>query len=245
MKNTPIIKTLRPLKRLAMSLLGRDYFFKTDVILKTIRLGSEHGGWQIPVNTVTEKSVVYSGGIGTDISFDLALISEFKTTIHAFDPTPRTKEWLKTQSIPKQFNYYEWGLADYDGEAEFHVPKNPDHISHSMVESQVTQTSSVKVDVRRISTISQTLGHEHIDLLKIDIEGAEYPFIYDMLQHDILPTLLLVEFHHRFKSIGAKKTKEAVRALRAAGYQLFSVSPIGEEFCFILKGQQHSPIDGT
>ena len=35
-------------------------------------LGTNYGGWSIPINTSLNKdSVIYSGGVGEDISFDL------------------------------------------------------------------------------------------------------------------------------------------------------------------------------
>ena len=37
-------------------------------------LGTEYGGWDIPINAkLNEDSIVYSGGVGEDISFDLKL----------------------------------------------------------------------------------------------------------------------------------------------------------------------------
>ena len=233
MKNTPIYRALQGLKRAIQALRGRDCFFHPDIAINSTRLGSEHGGWNIPDDMISSKSIIYSGGIGTDISFDRALIEKFSCTVHAFDPTPRSIEWLKGQQLPPEFKYYEWGLADYDGTAEFHIPKNPSHISHSMVTSQVTLEESMQVQVNRIESIMHQLGHDKIDLLKIDIEGAEYPVIEDLLAGNQRPSLLLIEFHHRFKSVGAGKTKQAVKSLRAAKFQLFSVSPSGEELCFI------------
>ncbi len=212
---------------------GRDCFFHPDIAIHSTRLGSKHGGWNIPDDMVSPKSIIYSGGIGTDISFDRALIEKFSCTVHAFDPTPRSIEWLKGQPLPPEFKYYKWGLADYDGTAEFHIPRNPSHISHSMITSQVTLEGSMQVLVKRVKSIMHQLGHDRINLLKIDIEGAEYSVIEDLLAGNLRPDLLLIEFHHRFKGMGAGKTKHAVKSLRSAGYHLFSVSRSGEELCFI------------
>ena len=39
-----------------------------------IKLGTEYGGWFIPkINDLNENSIIYSGGVGEDISFDLLL----------------------------------------------------------------------------------------------------------------------------------------------------------------------------
>jgi hypothetical protein len=37
-----------------------------------LRLGTNYGGWIIPKdNNLTQKSIVYSAGVGEDISFDI------------------------------------------------------------------------------------------------------------------------------------------------------------------------------
>lgn len=77
------------------------------------------------------------------------------------------------------------------------------------------------------------LGHSRIDILKMDVEGAEYDVIDEINNSDIRPKQFLVEFHHRFPGIGIKRSKEAIDKIRNMGYLLFSVSSTGEEFCFI------------
>ena len=79
----------------------------------------------------------------------------------------------------------------------------------------------------------QDLGHDHIDLLKVDIEGAEYEVIEDFLASQVDVKQVLIEFHHRFPEIGLDQTRQAVAALRAAGYQLFYISSTGQELGFI------------
>lgn len=70
----------------------------------------------------------------------------------------------------------------------------------------------------------------------MDIEGAEYQVIRELLESNIRPTQILVEFHHRFSGIGVKKTRIAIAQLNKMGYCLFSVSSrTGEEFGFIRK----------
>ena len=76
-------------------------------------------------------------------------------------------------------------------------------------------------------------GHDHIDLMKMDVEGAEYAVIDSLVESTVRPRQLLVEFHHRFESIGLHKTKAAVEALRGAGYDLVYITDSGEEYSFL------------
>jgi hypothetical protein len=68
----------------------------------------------------------------------------------------------------------------------------------------------------------------------MDIEGAEYEVLADMLAQRTDVKQLLVEFHHRWPHIGVEKTKQAIRALNEAGYRIFSVSPSGAEYSLLM-----------
>jgi FkbM family methyltransferase len=174
---------------------------------------------------------VYSFGVGEDISFDLGLIERFGLQVHAFDPTPRSIEWLQSQAMPPEFVFHAYGVAGFDGNCAFLPPENPAHVSHTIV-ARETSRPAIEVQVHRLGTILKMLGHEQIDLLKMDIEGAEYGVLADMLACGVPVKQLLVEFHHRWPQLGIEKTKQTILALNAAGYRIFSVSPSGEEYSF-------------
>ena len=178
-------------------------------------------------------SIVYSFGVGFDISFDLALIEKYGLTVYAFDPTPGSVAWLKKQKLPRQFIFSDIGVADYDGQAEFFPPENPDHISHTMISGMKNKKESLFMKVESLSTIMQRLDHKEIDLLKMDIEGAEYKVIDDLIKDKLPIRQIAVEFHHRFREFGILKTRQYVKKLRNAGYKLFYVSLSGEELSFI------------
>ena len=63
------------------------------------RFGSEYGGYCLDSSMIGCDTVVFSLGIGEDISFDLSLIERFGVEIEAFDPTPRVKKWLAAKSL--------------------------------------------------------------------------------------------------------------------------------------------------
>ena len=50
------------------------------------------------------------------------------------------------------------------------------------------------VPVDSIKNIMEQQGHSHIDLLKLDIEGAEIETVNQMLDDKIYPTYVLIEF---------------------------------------------------
>jgi FkbM family methyltransferase len=225
----------RRAKRIVKYLLGKDLLPRIEVKCQTVRFGSEYGGWDVAVELINNYSVVYSFGVGEDASFDLALIEKYGITIHAFDPTPKSIAWVISQGFPSLFKMHDYGLAHFDGDVSFNPPKNPVHVSHTILTRSETESRSIKVRVKRLSTIVKELHHSCLDLVKMDIEGAEYGVIQDMEESGIRPQQLLVEFHHRFPNVGINKTREAIGRLQRMGYALFSVSGTGDAYCFIHK----------
>ena len=117
--------------------------------------------------------------------------------------------------------------------ASFKPPDNPDHVSYTILNRPSTQQKAITVQVRRLSTIMKELGHQHVDILKMDVEGAEYEVIDDIDASNIRPQQILIEFHHRFPNVGVAKSKRAIARIRGMGYRLFSVSSSGEEYGFM------------
>ncbi|MER8595864.1 FkbM family methyltransferase [Mesorhizobium sp. M1182] len=226
---------LRAARRAIRYLAGHDFFVSPDYKCAYERFGSGYGGWDVAGGILDKESIVYSFGVGEDASFDIGLMHRFGMDVHAFDPTPKSIAWVRGQAFPVQFKLHEYGLADFDGDILFKPPENPSHVSHTILERPQTDAQSVSLPVKRLSTIMRELGHKRIDLMKMDIEGAEYCVIEDLGRTDVRPKQLLVEFHHRFPAVGAQKSLDAIAKLKALGYGLFSVSPTGEEYSFLHK----------
>lgn len=225
---------VRRMRTLAKIAVGNEPYFRPDIRVETRRFGSDYGGWDIVASSIDAHSVVYSFGIGEDASFDMAMIDGFGLTVHGFDPTPKSIEWVKRQSFPSRFVMHAYGIASFDGTASFNPPVNPDHVSHTLLDRPSTKANAITVEVRRLGTIMKELGHDKVDIMKMDIEGAEYDVISDMSSSGIRPRQVLIEFHHRFPNVGADKTRQAVQTLRSMGYRLFSISPANRDFGFIL-----------
>ncbi|MGB2622499.1 MAG: FkbM family methyltransferase [Candidatus Acidiferrum sp.] len=197
------------------------------------RLGSDYGGYSLDASSVRPDSVVYSLGIGEDISFDLSLIDRFGVTVEAFDPTPKVKTWLLAQSLPPQFHFHPVGVAGHDGHETFYLPPRENWVSHSVVPARQFGRDSVRLPVMRLSTAMRLQGHDWIDLLKMDIEGAEYAVIEEILRERIHIKQLLIEFHHRLTSLGTEKTRKALALLEKRGLRISAVCARKEIFTLV------------
>lgn len=237
----------RRVRRFIRFILGKELIQRRQLCIPNECHGSEHANWVIASNIIDRHSTVYSIGVGNDITFDLSLIRQYGVIVHAFDPTPRSILWINEQVLPDEFLFHPIGIADFDGTALFHPPSNPNFVSYAIINQENLVGVSdidqqiVEAPVRRLKTIMNELGHEKIDLLKMDIEGAEYGVIEDLLGQSLHIRQILVEFHHRHFSGGVQKTRDAIYALNKAGYRIFSVSNLGEEYSFLKldsKGQE-------
>jgi FkbM family methyltransferase len=185
---------------------------------------------------VHADSVVYGFGVGDDVSWDLAMIDRFGVVVHAFDPTPRSVRWVERADLRTEFVFHRLGIADYDGEATFVMRHpDPDWTSYSLERDPPTEYEVATAEVRRLATIASELGHQRLDVVKLDVEGAEYGVIGDMVGGTLIPTQLLVEFHYAAEGReGLRRTRETLAALRRVGYRIFWRSPNGYEFGFVL-----------
>jgi hypothetical protein len=58
---------------------------------------------------VNNASVVYSGGVGKDISFELELAKQFTPFIYLYDPSPTGIETIKNMgSLPPKVTFFLW-----------------------------------------------------------------------------------------------------------------------------------------
>lgn len=153
--------------------------------------------------------------------------------VHAFDPTPIALEWAAARQLPEGFVLHPYGVADFDGTARFAAPRKRKFASFSLVRSEGVGPA-VEAPVHRLATLAAMLRLPPPDVIKMDIEGAEYAVLPDMMQAGIRPAQLLVEFHHRWREVGARRTRATIRLLRRHGYRIAHVSEKGRELAFLL-----------
>jgi FkbM family methyltransferase len=212
-------------------------FLRPRVRIEKKWLGSIYGGFYVHPTILKPQDLVVSIGIGKDISFDLALINKYNLRVYAFDPTPKSLEWLKSQSLPSTFQYADYGLdATVNGEVTFYLPKDERAVSASTKMSDVmNEAQAIKVQMRTFDNIILNLPSKHIAILKMDIEGSEYEVLETLFKDpEVQIDQILVEFHDRmFKDIDPHLSKKSAAFLAQKGYVPFGCSVSSEEISFI------------
>ncbi len=239
MNATPNKKGIRALFRLLKQQWRHHQLARQGIVpirqVPCITLGQGGGAWVICPTPLSPESIVYSFGVGTEISFDLAVQTMIGAHVDLFDPTPRSIAWIARQTLPDGLDFHPYGLGDKDGEIIFYPSRKSgsSHFSPLARYRHAGTGGTVKAQVFRLSSILRKLKHQHLDVLKIDIEGGEYAVIDDILSSGIHINQLLLEFHHAYATIPRSKTINAIAHLRLAGFELFYISPRTYEMSFI------------
>ena len=196
--------------------------------------GNDYGGFYLYEKNLDTTSVIYSIGIGEDVSFDMELINKFNCNVFAYDPTPKSVKWVDKNVDLDNFIFHPLGVANQKGEREFYLPKNQNHVSGSINNiNSIEIKNSIKLNFDSLNNIMKLNNHNKIDVLKMDIEGAEYEVIDHIKKHQLDIKQILVEFHPHFEKNGKKKTKIAIEKLEKMGYGCFGVSDSLLEYSFI------------
>ena len=201
------------------------------------KIGTAYGGWIVPTRLLGPSSRCYCGGVGEDASFDLGLIERFGCEVFAFDPTPRAIAFAEpiAQREPR-FRFMPVGLWSSDTTLKFYQPKDPSHVSHSVVNLQRT-SEFFEAPSRTVKSLMAELGHTSIDLLKLDIEGAEHAVLASILDAGILPAVLCFEID---QPVGPVRFWSTIRRVLGHGYDLVAVD--GWNFTFVRRGAQPAEV---
>lgn len=182
-----------------------------------IRLGSADCGWYVPSRKIDETWVCYTAGVGEDASFDVAL-AQRGCDVVAIDPTPRALAHIAPFVAANDgLRIAPYAVWTEETEVRFFPPADPRHVSFSVGNLQGT-IDPIKVAARPLPLIMREFGHQRVDLLKLDIEGAEY---------EVLPTLdfaklgvrvVCVEYH--FGTAGVFGMIREIRSMQSRGFRL-------------------------
>ena len=219
--------TTSPLEQLAILESAR---------LRARHLGSKRAGWTLDVGLLNKSSIVYSFGLGGDISWDLALIRVVGCHVFGFDDTPVSTKFLKGEQaagrIPAAFHWKRYLLGAADEEMTLSLPTG--HAgSYAQTEAGSARGfqngTQVTAKARTLRSIMQMLSHRKIDLMKMDIEATEFIVFHRILlsagAHEpavlAFPVCqLLLEFHSRLSPKGYEAKAEALLALHSLGFTL-------------------------
>ncbi len=188
-----------------------------------VSLGTVYGGWMIPDGILAHDSICYCVGAGGDVSFDLELIRRFGALVRCFDPVEAFERSAMAEAAGEpRFSFRRAAITTADGPIRMQIHHESDSESVSAA-GLYDSADWVQAPGRTLPSLMNEFGDQRIDLLKLDIEGAEY---------EVLPTLDLAgmgirifatQLHHTGTVRDALKL---IDGLREQGFQLVAQRPI-------------------
>lgn len=175
---------------------------------KTYLCGSKYGNWRLPCTArLNLNAQVLTGGVGEDISFELALINRFdQTKVSLYDFTPRSLHFIKGYfsiknvkkdvfEINKNITYHNYGLACYSGDMLLSFPEKPEHVSLRQVTSKQRNIKTIKLPVLSLIDEIYKIDEDSRAILKLDIEGTEAEMLsrHDLVKEFATFDIILLE----------------------------------------------------
>jgi FkbM family methyltransferase len=193
-----------------------------DVPGDLIDLGSSYGGWLVPAGLIESGWTAYTVGIGADISFDLELIRRWDATVRAFDAVEAFVDDANEATVDEpRFTARQAAIATVDGPLRMQV-SDVEH-SRSVSSAELYQsTRFVELPGRTLPSLMAELGDERIDLLKLDIEGAEYAVLPQLDLPSLGVKVFATQLHHT-GSVG--DARRLIADLGRAGYRPVGTRP--------------------
>ena len=175
----------------------------------------------------SDKSVIVDVGCANDADFSKHMMGKYGLRAYGVDPTRKHRGELKQleEKTNGQFKHLQYAVTAKDGKLTFH--ESAENQSGSILDdhSNVMRDTIKTYDVESISlsTLMKYIEAPQVDLLKLDLEGAEYELLRNVSKEDLGPfRQLFIEFHHHNTSYTTADTQKLVDEICSLGYTAFS-----------------------
>lgn len=180
------------------------------------------------------KKLLRPGGTFIDIGAHIGWYSLYaakivgpKGRIYAFEPDPRLFPLLVRNIAENGFTEIihaeQKGIAHIDGLMKFFLSGAHQAGYSSIYSTGIKDPQCIEIRVITLDSFLASQGWPHIDLIKMDIEGAEVLAFQGMKEVVCRnPRLkMIVEFHHRFSSGAVEYGLSFFKGLQSLGFSQF------------------------
>ena len=194
------------------------------------RLGTKYGGWWVFAPAVGKHPLLIDAGLGRDISFPAAFLNRFGGRVIGVDPNPAAVSYAEA-NCPKGMQIHSKAFWTQAGESmTFHMPRpleqlprGADGVSGSLLASHsYTGGSRLAVPTTSLRELLDLADRHECDVLKLDIEGAEYEVLAALCAASDIRRAkqVLIEFHHHCTDHSLQDTLDLAASVQASGFHL-------------------------
>ena len=172
------------------------YNFKPKKNYNLIRVGSENdGGYLLDPDSITQSETMIALGLGTDWNFEKNFIKNNKNCkLHCFDFKINKYFWIKNilkgieKFILRKISYKTFKSQIINNLEYSQFFKNKNIFFHERVIAKNKSCTSLDSIVKEFDLTKNIF-------LKIDIEGAEYRILDEIILHEEKISGIVIEFH--------------------------------------------------
>jgi FkbM family methyltransferase len=189
------------------------------------------GIWEADVTKVITRCTatgMVAVDVGADIGYYTLLLARAvgpSGTVIAFEPIPDARRLLEQNIRTNNYRNVRvssFGLATVEGESVLEAPLERSRLAMGKAEPSA---GDLVVKLRRFDDLRNDIGVHRIDIVKIDVEGAEHEVLQGMtatLRAD--RPILIIEVHHEMLPLFGSTTVAFLSWLGDLGYEY---RPIG------------------
>lgn len=116
-----------------------------------------------------------------------------------YDPTPLSITFMNAHKANSSLKYSPIGIWIEDKTLRFYEPKLGG--SASMMSNEESNNKYFEAKCETMKTVMKRNQHDHISVFKADIEGAALPILGQMIENQIFPDQIVVEFERPKKDM--------------------------------------------
>ena len=154
-----------------------------------------YGNYQLKKNKIPKNPIVYSGGVGTNVSFDVEILKKHKGVVRLFDPTKSSINYINSLRKIKNFKFYPYAL--YYKNKKVKLYKDPSNrIKSNSINNflEFDSRSFYYAQAYNLTFLMKKFKDKRIDILKLDIEGVAEELIIDLFNNGKYPSQIVSAF---------------------------------------------------
>ena len=205
MLSNPILFTKKVTNRFLR--MFKLHILKDEFTVEVTRWFKDKGDQTLRLDypELNEKSIVFDLG-GYKGDFAQAINDKYGCTVYLFEPHPKFYEAcaqrFRSNDSIMLFNF---GLSNEDG--KFVLSDSVD--GSSFLNPKHKEKDGIQCEVKELCATIKKLGVSNIDLMKVNIEGGEYPVLLHMMSEGYLSLVknYQIQFHNFIDDAKAQRNK--------------------------------------
>lgn len=202
--------------------LGKQTIYAPDYALLSFFIKEKFVGQEYFFQTDNSSPVIIDCGASIGISALYFKALYPGAIIHCVEPYSKAFQFLKLNVAANNLEnvfIYNMAVSDKAGPVNIYVPE-----SGAMINARISTEGQPGTEIVNAVRLSQMLSEiATVDLIKLDVEGAEYPIMQELVESNILSQgrikRFIIEYHYS-ASKGPEQVNAFIELLKAGNYRV-------------------------